>query len=391
MTQPARISTVPVARNEPTIGPLAQRARRINPDQGRLYVNGNFGECPICFGEINIVSLFPCGHGVCDTCVTSMVTSMVTNDRVQCPLCKRTVPCDDLVHIHLEKGLRDGFKQFMASLGRNQGLVADRVPTGILPIHDPAAPKAYFGFASAPGVAATLIAVPPAAAACQQQKAVVFVIDESGSMRNDLDKAFRALQAALLAMIGGYAAVVVFNSKADLITPPHRVTEESITETMAALYATSATGATQLDLALDLAANCVAEEMRELIAQDASRHSPGSLLLPMGRHRISSLPQKCWVASRVHQSSLSALAITTRTITAMACSCTVRRARRTSPMQAVPKSSSACCLPSSVRSAACKSLPRQARRSTATAGSRQSAQTASTKQPLTLCWVSVSR
>lgn len=97
-------------------------------------------------------------------------------------------------------------------------------------------------------------------------------------MRNDLDKAFRALQAALLAMVGGYAAVVVFNSKADIITPPHRVTEESIPGTMAALYATSATGATLLDLALDLAANRVAEEMRELIAQDREQALPGSLL-----------------------------------------------------------------------------------------------------------------
>lgn len=146
MEYPARIFTVPVAR-EPTIGSLARRVERINPDQGRLYVDGNFGECPICFGDINIVSLFPCGHGVCDTCVTCMVT----NDRVKCPLCNKTVPCGDLVHIHLEKGLRDGFKQFKASLERNQGLVADRMPTGVLPIHDPAAPNAHFGFASAPG------------------------------------------------------------------------------------------------------------------------------------------------------------------------------------------------------------------------------------------------
>jgi hypothetical protein len=278
MTQPGRISTVPVAHNELTFGSLARRVQRINPNQGPLYVNGTFAECPVCLNEFEIATLFPCGHGVCDTCVTSMVT----NDRVQCPLCKRTVPCGDLVHIHLEKGLRDSFKQFMASLERIKGLVADRVPMGVLPIHDPAAPKAHFGFASAPGVAATLIAVPPAAAACQQQKAVVFVIDESGSMRNDLDKAFRALQAALLAMIGGYAAVVVFNSKADLITPPHRVTEESITETMAALYATSATGATQLDLALDLAANGVAEEMRELIAQDGEQALPRVVVVTDG-------------------------------------------------------------------------------------------------------------
>lgn len=279
MAYPARISTVPVAHDGPTIGSLTQRAQRINPDQGQLYVDGNFGVCPICFDEINIVSLFPCGHGVCDTCITRMVT----NDTVKCALCNKTVPCGDLVHIPLEKGLRDGFKQFMASLGRNQGLVADRVPTGVLPIHDPAAPKAHFGVASAPGVAATLIAVPPAAAACQQQKAVVFVIDESGSMRNDLDKAFRAVQVALLAMVGGYAAIVVFNSKADIITPPHRVTEESISGTMAALYATSATGATQLDLALDLAANRVAEEMRELIAQGREQALPRVVVVTDGK------------------------------------------------------------------------------------------------------------
>jgi hypothetical protein len=278
MSQPARISTVPVARDEPTFGSLARRVERINPNQGRLYVNGTFAECPVCLNEFEIASLFPCGHGVCDTCATSMVT----NDMVKCPKCRKIASCDDLVRIHLEKGLRDGFKQFMASLVRNQGLVADRVPTAILPIHDPAAPKAYFGFASAPGVAATLIAVPPAAAACQQQKAVVFVIDESGSMRNDLDKVFRALQAALRAMIGGYAAIVVFNSKADIITPPHRVTEESIPGTMAALYATSATGATRLDLALDLAANRVAEEMRELIAQDREQALPRIVVVTDG-------------------------------------------------------------------------------------------------------------
>ena len=278
MTQPGRISTVPAAHNEPTFGSLAQRVQRINPNQGPLYVNGTFAECPVCLNEFEIASLFPCGHGVCDTCATSMVT----NDMVKCPKCRKIASCDDLVRIHLEKGLRDGFKQFMASLVRNQGLVADRVPTAILPIHDPAAPKAYFGFASAPGVAATLIAVPPAAAACQQQKAVVFVIDESGSMRNDLDKVFRALQAALRAMIGGYAAIVVFNSKADIITPPHRVTEETIPGTMAALYATSATGATQLDLALDLAANRVAEEMRELIAQDREQALPRVVVVTDG-------------------------------------------------------------------------------------------------------------
>jgi hypothetical protein len=277
MSQPARISTVPVARDEPTFGSLAQRVQRINPNQGRLYV-GNFGECPVCLSEFNIASLFPCGHGVCDTCVTSMVT----NDMVKCPECRKIASCDDLVRIHLEKGLRDSFKQSKSSLERIQGLVADRVPMRCLPIQDPAAPNAHFGFASAPGFGATLIAVPPAAAACQQQKAVVFVIDESGSMRNDLDKTFRALQVALLAMIGGYAAVVVFNSKADIITPPHRVTEETISRTMADLYATSATGATQLDLALNLAANRVAEEMRELIAQDCEQALPRVVVVTDG-------------------------------------------------------------------------------------------------------------
>ena len=267
---PARITTVPAPADNraPTFEPLAVRARRIDPNSGALYVEGNFGVCSICFiYEIDTIALLRCGHGYCHSCATRLIV----NGRVRCPECRKEGPCDELTYIPLERGLRDNYKQFMASLGLTRALVADRASSAtILPIRDPAVPlqTAYFGVASAPcGFQGTIISIPPAADLAEKQdKAVVYVVDESGSMRNDLANVFQAIQAALEANLGGYAAVIVFACTAKTIMPPHRVTEETVQQTMAALYATKAEGGTQMDQALKLT-SCVAEEMRELIAQ----------------------------------------------------------------------------------------------------------------------------
>ena len=250
--------------DKPNIGGLAQRVQQVNPGQP-VFLNDYTG-CFVCAEEApNTIVLFPCGHGVCDECATKL--TVVNKIDFTCPMCRTPVLYADLVSYQLSRQLCDKHGNVMNTLNKLKDLTPDRIADASIPPNH--GPIANFGVASAPGEIATIIAVPPVDASqpATPKKAIVYLLDTSGSFQTELPKVIAALHSVLEAHIGGYFACITFNCDATIVVQPHRVTENSIPETMAALYAVKASGSTMLDLGLLLAEE-VSQAMGKLIAEN---------------------------------------------------------------------------------------------------------------------------
>jgi len=264
MAAPNRAYTAQPYSSAPCIDPLALRAQQVNPEQ-KLFLN-DFVECIICANETpDSIGIFPCGHGVCGECAPKLIKGP-TDTKFPCPLCKKPVVYDTIVTYPLSKSLCDNHKEVVTKINGIKRLTADRMADVCISPNQ--GPVAHFGIASAPGEIATIIAVPPVDSLRPAKKAIVYVLDKSGSFEEALRGAIAALRLALEANIGGYAAFVVFSDKAETLVPPHRITQENIPATMAALDTVKADGMTMLHDALNLVEDEVAPAMNKLIDED---------------------------------------------------------------------------------------------------------------------------
>jgi hypothetical protein len=259
---------------------------------GRLYrADGKpafataLDDCVVCLASATCFVVGPCGHAVCSACdarLAELARGTGGGDARMCPICRFVAHADEMATLEMPEAKLAEFRELecqvgMLSTATAHGSSLDEAPGGIV-----------LGQATLDdGTRALLLAVPKnmpcASGAC---RALVVLLDDSGSMLGDWLAMHGALRAALEAMcddsayVATYVAFLSFSSGARERVAPCVLVPERIGDILAQLVDCDG-GMTHIEVGLKLADE-TALKMSALLDCDGAHATPSIVVVTDG-------------------------------------------------------------------------------------------------------------
>ena len=245
-------------------------------------------DCVVCLAPPTRFVVWPCGHAVCPAC-DEKLAEHANGDARACPSCRRVAHASEMATLEMPEAKLAEYRELETtfddlSTATARGSTAEAAET--------AAPNGGIVLGHATlrdDTPAFLLSIPKGfapAGATFSCRALVVLLDDSGSMNDDWQPMVRELRVALEAMCADptfattYVAFLSFSSGARERVAPCALTPERIDDIVARLVECDG-GMTHVDVGLKLADE-TARAMAELLARDGVHATPTIVVVTDG-------------------------------------------------------------------------------------------------------------
>jgi Mg-chelatase subunit ChlD len=248
-------------------------------------------DCVVCLAQPTRFVVWPCGHAVCSAC-DEKLAEQANGDARACPSCRRVAHASEMATLEMPEAKLAEYRELELlfddlSTATARGSTAEATaPT------ETAAPNGGIVLGHATlrdDTPAFLLSIPKDFAPADARfscRALVVLLDDSGSMNDDWQPMVRELRVALEAMCADptfattYVAFLSFSSGARVRVAPCALAPERIDDIVARLVECDG-GMTHVDVGLKLADE-TARAMAELLARDGVHATPTIVVVTDG-------------------------------------------------------------------------------------------------------------